>query len=121
MQAFRATLVAAALVVSIALEAQGSGGVTPKKHVNASKPSVVSSAPGGSPATSAAASPDVKVNDSNFVLLLETQAGILDVRALLDGLVHRGPQVCPELRTDQREQVLRRLSARYLQILPCAR
>jgi sulfocyanin len=63
MQAIRATVVGAALLVSTAVIAQGSGGVTPKKHVNASKPSTLAAkpAPASTPTTSDA--PDVKVNE----------------------------------------------------------
>ena len=50
MQAIRATAIGAALLVSTAIAAQGSGGVTPKRHVNASKPAKV-------PAKAAAADP----------------------------------------------------------------
>jgi sulfocyanin len=63
MRAIRATVVGAALLVSTALAAQGSGGVTPKKHVNASKPSTLATKPAPAAAAPAVASPDVKVNE----------------------------------------------------------
>jgi sulfocyanin len=52
MQAFRVTAVGAALLVSATVGAQGSGGVAPKKHANASKP--VSAAAIAAPAPAAA-------------------------------------------------------------------
>jgi sulfocyanin len=63
MRALRATAIGAALLVSTAIGAQGSGGVAPKKHVNASKPSTVAAKPAPAPAAPAAAAPDVKVNE----------------------------------------------------------
>lgn len=56
MHVLRVAAVGAALLVSSAGGAQGSGAVTPKRHVNASKPAAA-------PATPAAASPEVKVNE----------------------------------------------------------
>jgi sulfocyanin len=52
MQALRVTVVGAALLVSATVGAQGSGGVSPKKHVNASRP--VASATNAAPAKTAA-------------------------------------------------------------------
>jgi sulfocyanin len=54
MQAFRATAMGAALLVSATVGAQGSGGVSPKKHHNASKPAAAVAAPVTAPATAAA-------------------------------------------------------------------
>jgi sulfocyanin len=50
MRAIRATAIGAALLVSTTIAAQGSGGVTPKHHVNASKPATL-------PAKATAAAP----------------------------------------------------------------
>ncbi|MEO7039718.1 MAG: sulfocyanin-like copper-binding protein [Gemmatimonadaceae bacterium] len=62
MQAIRATAIGAALLVSTAVGAQGSGAVTPKKHVNASKTAAPRAKP--APASAApAAAPEVKVNE----------------------------------------------------------
>jgi sulfocyanin len=55
MQAFRATAVGAALLVSATVGAQGSGGVAPKKHVKASKPATTASAAAVKAAAPAAA------------------------------------------------------------------
>ena len=55
MYVLRAAAVGAALLVSTASGAQGSGAATPKRHVNASKPVA--------PATPAASLPEVKVNE----------------------------------------------------------
>lgn len=68
MQAIRATAIGAALLVSTAIGAQGSGGVAPKKHVNASSKSAVLPAKAAPASASAAAAtstaaPDVKVNE----------------------------------------------------------
>jgi sulfocyanin len=58
----RAAAVGAALLVSTASGAQGSGAVTPKHHVNASKPASTPAAPAPA-AVPATPSPDVKVNE----------------------------------------------------------
>lgn len=64
MQAILATAIGAALLVSTAIGAQGSGGVAPKKHVHASSKSAVNPAKAASaPAPTPTASPDVKVNE----------------------------------------------------------
>jgi hypothetical protein len=63
MQAIRATVVGAALLVSTAVIAQGSGGVTPRKHVNASKPSTLAAKPAPASAPTTSDAPDVKVNE----------------------------------------------------------
>lgn len=56
MHVLRVAAVGAALLVSTASGAQGSGAVTSKRHVNASKPAAA-------PATPVAAPPEVKVNE----------------------------------------------------------
>ena len=64
MRVLRATAVGAAFLASSTLAAQGSGGVTPKHHVNASKPAVLPAK--GSSATSpasTAASTAVPLNE----------------------------------------------------------
>jgi sulfocyanin len=65
MQAFRVAAVGAALLASASVGAQGSGGVTPKKHVNASRHAApATSAKPSTPATAAApADSGVKVNE----------------------------------------------------------
>ncbi|MEP7088323.1 MAG: sulfocyanin-like copper-binding protein [Gemmatimonadota bacterium] len=63
MQAIRATVVGAALLVSTAIGAQGSGGVTPKKHVNASRPATHAPKSATVAAAPAAPSADVTVNE----------------------------------------------------------
>ncbi len=66
MQAIRATAIGAALLVSTAIGAQGSGGVAPKKHVNASSKSAVlpaKAAPASASAAATSTAPDVKVNE----------------------------------------------------------
>lgn len=64
MQAIRATAIGAALLVSTAISAQGSGGVAPKKHVNASSKSAALPAKAAPvSAASSVAAPDVKVNE----------------------------------------------------------
>ncbi|MEO6211033.1 MAG: sulfocyanin-like copper-binding protein [Gemmatimonadaceae bacterium] len=73
MQAIRATAIGAALLVSTAIGAQGSGGVAPKKHVNASSKSAVlptkaapasaTAAPASATSTATSTAPDVKVNE----------------------------------------------------------
>ncbi|MDQ2932599.1 MAG: hypothetical protein M3Y05_17485 [Gemmatimonadota bacterium] len=64
MQAILTTAIGAALLVSTAVGAQGSGGVAPKKHVNASSKTTVHPAK-AAPAAAATptTSPDVKVNE----------------------------------------------------------
>lgn len=64
MRVLRATAVGAAFLASSTLAAQGSGGVTPKRHVNASKPAV-SPAKGSSTTTpaSTASTTDVPLNE----------------------------------------------------------
>ena len=62
MRVLRATAVGAALLVSTSIGAQGSGGVAPKKHVNASKSATRAAKP--APATAPAAeSTDLQVNE----------------------------------------------------------
>ena len=64
MRVLRATAVSAAFLASSTLAAQGSGGVTPKHHVNASKPAVLPAK--GSSATSlasTASSTNVPLNE----------------------------------------------------------
>jgi sulfocyanin len=65
MQAFRATAVGAALLVSATVGAQGSGGVAPKKHANASKPvsAAAIAAPAKAVAPAAAVDSGVTVNE----------------------------------------------------------
>ena len=63
MQGLRATAVGAALLVSATVGAQGSGGVTPKHHVNASKPAHPPKSAAATTPASIAASADVKVNE----------------------------------------------------------
>jgi sulfocyanin len=59
MQVLRATAIGAALLVGTAIGAQGSGGVTPKRHVNASKPAKLPAK--STTATAAAAAPAAPV------------------------------------------------------------
>ncbi len=63
MQGLRATAVGAALLVSATVGAQGSGGVTPKHHVNASKPTHPAKSAAATTPAPIAASADVKVNE----------------------------------------------------------
>ena len=64
MQVLRATAVGAALLVSARIGAQGSGGATPKKHVNASKPVThVAPAAAATPAAPAVVDSGTKVNE----------------------------------------------------------
>lgn len=64
MQVLRATTIGAALLVSTAIGAQGSGSVTPKRHVNASRPakSPATATTAASSATTTA-DPGTKVNE----------------------------------------------------------
>jgi sulfocyanin len=62
MQAYRVTAVGAALLVSATVGAQGSGGVAPKKHHDASRPVAATAAPATVSAPVAAAD-SVKVNE----------------------------------------------------------
>jgi sulfocyanin len=62
MNVLRVAAVGAALLVSTASGAQGSGAATPKRHVNASKPAATPATP-ASAAVPATASPEVKVNE----------------------------------------------------------
>ena len=61
MQRIRVVAVGAALLVSTIAEAQGSGGVAPKKHVHASRPSAAAATTTAAPA--AASDSSVKVNE----------------------------------------------------------
>jgi len=64
MRTIRVTAVGAALLVSTAIAAQGSGAVTPKRHVNASKPTKLpSNATKTAPATAAPVDSGTKVNE----------------------------------------------------------
>lgn len=70
MRAILATVVGATLLASTTIGAQGSGGVTPKKHVKAPKPSTLVAKPAAAPAAAnapaaalPAASPEVTVNE----------------------------------------------------------
>jgi len=65
MQAIRATAIGAALFLSTSIAAQGSGGVTPKRHVNASKPAKLPAKATNSASADSAApvDPGTKVNE----------------------------------------------------------
>jgi sulfocyanin len=63
MQRFRVAAVGAALLVSTIAEAQGSGGVTPKKHVRASRPAAAAASAASAAAPAAVADSTVKVNE----------------------------------------------------------
>jgi sulfocyanin len=63
MQAFRVTVAGAALLVSATVGAQGSGGVAPKKHANATKPAAAVIAAPAKVAAPAAVDSGVTVNE----------------------------------------------------------
>jgi sulfocyanin len=64
MRTIRVRAICAALLVSTAIAAQGSGAVTPKRHVNASKPTKLpSNATTTAPATAAPVDSGTKVNE----------------------------------------------------------
>jgi len=64
MRVIRATVVGAAFLASSTLAAQGSGGATPKHHVNASKPTVLpANASSAATHASTASSTDVPLNE----------------------------------------------------------
>jgi sulfocyanin len=63
MQGIRVAAVGAALLVSTIVQAQGSGGVAPKKHVHASRPAAAAATATSTAAPAAAADSSVKVNE----------------------------------------------------------
>jgi sulfocyanin len=63
MQGIRVAAVGAALLVSTITQAQGSGGVAPKKHVHASRPAAAAATATSTAAPAAAADSSVKVNE----------------------------------------------------------
>jgi sulfocyanin len=63
MQGIRVAAVGAALLVSTIAQAQGSGGVAPKKHVHASRPAAAAATATSTAAPAAAADSSVKVNE----------------------------------------------------------
>jgi sulfocyanin len=63
MQGIRIATVGAALLVSTIAQAQGSGGVAPKKHVHASRPAAAAATATSTAAPAAAADSSVKVNE----------------------------------------------------------
>jgi sulfocyanin len=63
MHRFRVAAVGAALLVSTIAEAQGSGGVAPKKHVRASRPAAAAASAASAAAPAAVADSTVKVNE----------------------------------------------------------
>jgi len=63
MRAFRTAAVGAALLAGTTLAAQGSGGVTPKRHVNASKPAPAPGRSAAAKSASAGTSPNVVLNE----------------------------------------------------------
>jgi sulfocyanin len=63
MQGIRVAAVGAALLVSTITQAQGSGGVAPKKHVHASRPAAAAATATSTAAPAAAVDSSVKVNE----------------------------------------------------------
>jgi sulfocyanin len=63
MKGIRVAAVGAALLVSTIVQAQGSGGVAPKKHVHASRPAAAAATATSTAAPAAAADSSVKVNE----------------------------------------------------------
>jgi sulfocyanin len=63
MQGIRVAAVGAALLVSTIVQAQGSGGVAPKKHVHASRPAAAAATATSTAAPAAAVDSSVKVNE----------------------------------------------------------
>jgi sulfocyanin len=63
MKGIRVAAVGAALLVSTIAQAQGSGGVAPKKHVHASRPAAAAATATSTAAPAAAADSSVKVNE----------------------------------------------------------
>lgn len=63
MQGIRVAAMGAALLVSTIAQAQGSGGVAPKKHVRASRPAAAAATATSSAAAVAASDSSVKVNE----------------------------------------------------------
>jgi sulfocyanin len=63
MKGIRVAAVGAALLVSTIVQAQGSGGVAPKKHVHASRPAAAAATATSTAAPAAAVDSSVKVNE----------------------------------------------------------